>query len=90
LRIVGALETTVMIWLVKISIAWLLTTIVMTVIGNLLSARAASMPSLDGLLGIGLVVGLPMLLFAFLIALPLSLLVARNMPPLGERSPTQS
>lgn len=70
-----------MIWLAKISIAWLLAIVVMTVIGGLPGGRGASAPSWDGVLGIGLVVGLPMLLFAFVIALPLSLLVARNMSP---------
>ena len=71
-----------MIWLAKIAVAWLLAILVMTVLGNLAGRRSASAPSWDGVLGIGLVVGLPMLLFALVIALPLSLLVARNMSPL--------
>lgn len=69
-----------MIWLAKIFGAWLLTIVAVPVIGDLLlSRRGASAPSWDGILGIGLVVGLPMLLFALVIALPLSLLIARNM-----------
>ena len=78
-----ALETVVMIWLAKIALAWLLAILVMTVLGNFLSRRGVSAPSWDGVLGIGLVVGLPMLLFALVIALPLSVLVARNMSPLA-------
>ncbi|WP_152616657.1 hypothetical protein [Sphingomonas sp. ERG5] len=70
-----------MIWLTKMSVAWLLAIVVMTIIGGLQSGRGASLSTWDGVLGIGLVVGLPMLLFAFVIALPLSLLVARNMSP---------
>lgn len=70
-----------MIWLAKISIGWLLAIVVMTVVGGLRGGRGASAPLWDGVLGIGLVIGLPMLLFAFVIALPLSLLVARNMSP---------
>ncbi|MEO7690757.1 MAG: hypothetical protein ABIS51_15855 [Sphingomonas sp.] len=54
-----ALETVVMIWLAKISVAWLLATLVMTILGNLVGRRGASAPSWDGVLGIGLVVGLP-------------------------------
>lgn len=54
------------------------------IIGDLLlGKRGASAPLWDGILGIGLVVGLSMLLFALVIALPLSLLVVRNMPPLA-------
>lgn len=72
-----------MIWLAKMFGAWLLAILVVPIVGDsLLGRRGASAPSWDGVLGIGLVVGLPMLLFAFVIALPLSLLVARNMPPL--------
>lgn len=70
-----------MIWLAMISIAWLLTIVVMTLVGGLPGGRGVSAPSWDGILGIGLLIGLPMLLFAFVIALPLSLLVARNMSP---------
>ena len=72
-----------MIWLAKIALAWLLAILVMTVLGNRLSRRGVSAPSWDGVLGIGLVVGLPMLLFALVIALPLSVLVARNMSALA-------
>lgn len=72
-----------MIWLAKIFGAWLLTIVAVPIIGDMLSKRGASAPSWDGILGVGLVVGLPMLLFALVIALPLSLLVARNMSPLA-------
>lgn len=72
-----------MIWLAKIFGAWLLTIVAVPIIGDVLSKRGASALSWDGILGVGLVVGLPMLLFALVIALPLSLLVARNMSPLA-------
>jgi hypothetical protein len=73
-----------MIWLAKIFGAWLLAIVAVPIIGDLpLGKRGASALSWDGILGIGLVVGLPMLLFALVIALPLSLLVARNIPPLA-------
>ena len=72
-----------MIWLAKIAVAWLLAILVLTILGNRVGRRGVPAPSWDGVLGIGLVVGLPMLLFALVIALPLSLLVARNMPPLA-------
>ena len=71
-----------MIWLAKISLAWLLAILVMTVLGGQPGGRGASAPSWDGVLGIALVVGLPMLVFTLVIALPLSLLVARNMAPI--------
>lgn len=73
-----------MIWLAKIFVAWLLAIVAVPILGDLLQGRRkASAPSWNGVLGIALVVGLPMLLFALLIALPLSLLVARNMPPIA-------
>lgn len=73
-----------MIWLAKISIAWLLAIMAVPILGDLLlGRRSTSAPSWDGFLGIGLVVGLPMLLFALVVALPLSLLVVRTMPPLA-------
>ncbi|QNA84959.1 hypothetical protein G4G27_13855 [Sphingomonas sp. So64.6b] len=70
-----------MIWLVKICVAWLLAIGGMTVIGGLPRGRSASQPSWDGFFGIALVMGLPMLLFALVIALPLSLLITRSMSP---------
>lgn len=72
-----------MIWFAKIPLAWLLAILVMTVLGGLPGGRGASAPSWDGILGIGLVVGLPMLVFAFVIALPLALFVDRNMSPVS-------
>lgn len=72
------------IWLAKIFGAWLLAIVALPIIGDLLSGnRRASTPSWDGMLGIGLVVGLPMLLFALVIALPLSLLLAGNVSSLA-------
>ena len=77
-----------MIWLAKILVAWLLAIMAVTVLGDLLlGRRSTSAPSWDGFLGIGLVVGLPMLVFALVIALPLSLLVGRAMPPLAAALP---
>lgn len=72
-----------LIWLAKMSVAWLLAIAGMTALGGLTGGRRPSMPDRDGMLGIGLAVGLPMLLFALLVALPLSLLVARTMAPLA-------
>lgn len=72
-----------MIWLAKIFVAWLSAIALMTVMSGPPGRPRASAPSWDGLLGIGLVVGLPMLLFAFVIALPLSLLVAYNLSPVA-------
>jgi hypothetical protein len=70
-----------MIPLAKMLLAWLIAVVATAIIAGLRPGRRTSLPSRDGILGLGLVVGLPMLVFAFVVGLPLALLVSRYLPP---------
>ena len=63
--------------------AWLFTNFVF-VMGHSAWKGQGVTRLLDGLLGIGLIVGLPMLLFTVVIGLPLAVLIQRVVPPMAS------
>ena len=71
------------IWIAKMFAAWLFAVAMMPILNGLIGGRTVSLPSWDGFVGIGLVIGLPMLLFAIVPGLPLAWLVARHLPMLA-------
>ena len=71
-----------MIAVAKMIVAWSVALLAMYTFGSLPSGRGASPRIWDGILGLGLVVGLPMLLFACAVALPLAVFASRIASPL--------
>lgn len=63
--------------------AWLFTNFVFVIGYSVWKGQSVSR-LLDGLLGIGLIVGLPMLLFTVVIGLPLAVLIQRVVPPMAS------
>jgi hypothetical protein len=63
--------------------AWLFTNFVFVIGYSLWNGQGVTR-LLDGLLGIGLIVGLPMLLFTVVIGLPLAVLIQRVVPSIAS------
>jgi ABC-type dipeptide/oligopeptide/nickel transport system permease component len=70
-----------MLLTVRMLAAWFVALLCSGVLGTVLFSGGKVRDPVGGLLGIGLVVGIPMLVFAVVIALPLSFFMASIRPP---------
>lgn len=66
----------------KMLAAWLVTLLAMALLGGAANRRDGVLKLWDGILGFGVFVGLPMLLFALLVALPLSVILSHSAAPM--------
>jgi hypothetical protein len=66
-----------MLFLARMLLAWILAVVSLTIIGTVISSGPWSKNQpFEGLIGIGLIIGIPMLAFSIIIALPLSYYLA--------------
>lgn len=70
-----------MIAITKMIVAWMLAIVATGAFNGLMNGRSTVLRGWDGILGLGLVVGLPMLIFACAVALPLALVMSRVTSP---------